>query len=774
MNAVVALVCAAAAFACALADSAGLRRALDGGRPLPRPEDDARHRAFLFARVVAHLAMGAAVARALAGPLDVPWQRWAAVVAVALAAVAVTEAAARELGDVLGARGPAGAARFAAVGRVAEAVLAPALWPAARLDAALGRLFPSPPPDEAARDEVAEQFREIVAAEAEGGAGEGALVAGVFELGDTQVSEVMVPRVDVLGVERTTAWAEVVARVTSAEHSRLPVYDETIDDIEGVLYAKDVLTAVVAGDEPAGGWTTLVRPAQFVPATKRVDDQLRDFRATGNHLAVVADEYGGTAGIVTIEDVLEEIVGEIRDERDDEEPPLEGEDGRRFWVSARVTLDDLSDALGYDFRHDDVSTVGGLVYEVLGRVPRNGERLNLGPYRVIVERVVRRKIQRLYFEQIDAVVAGAPAARRRAARPPRPARAATGGGRPRSSREGRPLNTLVVAAAVVAIALLTAGSTATRVVSRIWLRHWVERRLAGAEFAERFLERPQRLLVAAGSAVALAAFVAGAASAGGPAPVVALRVAVLSALVLLVGQLAPRALARRWPTRIAPALLPVLRAADVLTAPARAAGARLAASADRRAAPRRATPEQEARADIEGLLRDGQLEGVSETEEMAIITGVVQFGEKRARDVLTPRDQVFALDVATPPGELAAAVARAGYSRVPVYRGTLDDVVGIVHAFDVLKTAGVGPPPVRPAYVADADARCNVLLSAMLRTRRHLAVVRDGDARTLGILTLEDLLEELVGEIRDEHDDPESPEAPRGTLLSPPPIGGRG
>jgi CBS domain containing-hemolysin-like protein len=187
------------------------------------------------------------------------------------------------------------------------------------------------------------------------------------------------------------------------------VYDETIDDIVGVLYAKDVLSAVVAGDEPAPGWTSLVRSAQFIPATKRVDDQLRDFRATGNHLAVVADEYGGTAGIVTIEDVLEQIVGEIRDERDDEEPPLEAEDERRYWVSARLTLDELSDALGHDFRHDEVSTVGGLVYELLGRVPRNGERLAVGPFRVIVERVVRRKIQRLYFERVDAAPADTPA-----------------------------------------------------------------------------------------------------------------------------------------------------------------------------------------------------------------------------------------------------------------------------------------------------------------------------------------------------------------------------
>jgi CBS domain containing-hemolysin-like protein len=124
----------------------------------------------------------------------------------------------------------------------------------------------------------------------------------------------------------------------------------------------------------------------------------------------VADEYGGTAGIVTIEDVLEEIVGEIRDERDEEEPPVESEGGRRFWVTARLTLGELSEALGHDFSHDEVSTAGGLVYEVLGRVPRNGERLALGPFRVIVERVVRRKIQRLYFEREEPATPGDAAA----------------------------------------------------------------------------------------------------------------------------------------------------------------------------------------------------------------------------------------------------------------------------------------------------------------------------------------------------------------------------
>jgi CBS domain containing-hemolysin-like protein len=282
---------------------------------------------------------------------------------------------------------------------------------AARLDDALRRALPPPPDGEASREETAEQFREIVAAEAEVTEPERALLAGVFTLGDTQVSAVMVPRIDVIGVERDTPWSEVVDRVRSSGHSRLPVYEETIDEIVGVLYAKDLLPAVIAGEEPPAGWASLVRPATYIPTTKRVDDQLRDFRHSGAHLAVVADEYGGTAGIVTIEDILEEIVGEIRDERDEEEAPVVSEADRRFWVSARVTLDELSEVLGAPIEHEDVTTAGGLVYELLGRVPRAGESLTIPGFRVVVERVVRRKVQRLYFERLpDGAADGTPAA----------------------------------------------------------------------------------------------------------------------------------------------------------------------------------------------------------------------------------------------------------------------------------------------------------------------------------------------------------------------------
>jgi putative hemolysin len=157
---------------------------------------------------------------------------------------------------------------------------------------------------------------------------------------------------------------------------------------------------------------------------------------------------------------------------------------------------------------------------------------------------------------------------------------------------------------------------------------------------------------------------------------------------------------------------------------------------------------------LEELLREGELEGVGEPAEMAIITGVVQFGEKRIRDVMTARADVFALSDALSPEEVAYAVAQAAYSRVPVYHGTLDQIVGMVHVFDVLKKRGGAVPPMRPVAYTRPGASCKELLFAMLRERKHLAVVRDDAGATIGIVTLEDLLEELVGDIRDEHDEP--------------------
>jgi putative hemolysin len=246
-----------------------------------------------------------------------------------------------------------------------------------------------------------ERFREVIAAEAEVSSAEEALLHGVFSLGDTEVREIMVPRVDIVGIAATTPWSEVLDRVRSSEHARFPVYDETLDNIIGVLYAKDLLGAVVAEEEPEGGWLRLVRGAVFIPTTKTIDAQLRDFKSSRTHIAIVSDEYGGTAGLVTIEDVLEEIVGEIRDEYDVEGPDIEREGATRFWVAGRLPADELIELIGIDFGVDDVATVGGLVYALFGRVPRSGESITRSGVRVVVERVRRRRIERVYFERLQ-------------------------------------------------------------------------------------------------------------------------------------------------------------------------------------------------------------------------------------------------------------------------------------------------------------------------------------------------------------------------------------
>ena len=318
--------------------------------------------------------------------------------------------------------------------------------------------------------------------------------------------------------------------------------------------------------------------------------------------------------------------------------------------------------------------------------------------------------------------------------------------------------TTLLTISIVVVACLTAVATAVRSVSRIWLRHWVERRLSGAPTAELFLERPQQLILAATTAVALTVFLAGifiGTHVGGVLP--RARVVVAYAFALLIfGQLMPRAVARRWPSVVIPPLLPILRALEFVLMPMLLLARRLTGEAQRDA---RATLTDDS--DTLGeLLREGELEGVGEHTEIAIIEGVVHFAEKSVRDVMTARDDMFAVEITTEPTELARRIAQGAYSRVPVYRGTLDDIAGFVHAFDVLQVEDGLTPALRPVGVSQPGAPCNELLFRMLRERKHLTVVQS-EGRTLGLVTLEDLLEELVGDIRDEHDEPASaPAAP--------------
>ncbi|HVE79744.1 MAG TPA: CBS domain-containing protein [Gemmatimonadaceae bacterium] len=318
--------------------------------------------------------------------------------------------------------------------------------------------------------------------------------------------------------------------------------------------------------------------------------------------------------------------------------------------------------------------------------------------------------------------------------------------------------TVALVTIVVLVAWLTAAAAGVRSVSRIWLRHWVEQRLRGFQVAADFLDRPQSILLAAGAGTGLLVLLAGVVLARvvPPAwPALPLAVAGYALVLLFAGQAVPAAFGRRFASRLLPVLLPPLRAVEVATWPLTALARGAVALFDRGVSRDSTDP----RDNIEDLLREGELEGVGERDEIAIISGVMQFGEKVVRDVMTPRSEVFALDAASPPDELARRIAQAAYSRVPIYRGTLDDVLGMVHVFDVLKAAGEQAPPLRPVAFATAKSRCNDLLFAMLRARNHLAIVRGDDGRTVGIVTLEDMLEELVGDIRDEHDEPQP--APR-------------
>jgi putative hemolysin len=357
--------------------------------------DDRAHRALAFARVTLQLVGGAAFGTAVHDVRGVAAIPFGLTVLAGLVLVVLSETAARDAGDRAGLAGLARTRGFIEVtGRTLAWVVLLGEW----LHAIVTRFMPER--DAHVHETEIEQFQQVVASEADMSERGTSMLTGVFALGKTTVADVMTPRIDIVGIEDSAPWSEVVARVRSSEHSRVVVYHNSLDGAVGVLYAKDLLPHVVQDAEPAAGWTSLVRPVPFIPASKRVDVQLREFRATQTHIAIVADEFGGTAGLVTIEDILELIVGEIQDEYDFEEPEIEQRDGRRYWVSGRLSLDQLTEIIGDDLRHADVTTVGGLVYQLLGRIPRAGETVEYKSWKLVIERVRGRRVDRVFLERL--------------------------------------------------------------------------------------------------------------------------------------------------------------------------------------------------------------------------------------------------------------------------------------------------------------------------------------------------------------------------------------
>jgi CBS domain containing-hemolysin-like protein len=257
---------------------------------------------------------------------------------------------------------------------------------------------------------------------------EGEMIRSIFEFGDTVAREIMVPRIDIEACDASTPVGEAADQAIAAGHSRVPVYEETIDRVEGVFYVKDALRFLREGRLDVRV-QEVMRPAYFVPETKKVDDLLREMQQRRVHLAIVVDEYGGTAGLVTIEDILEEIVGEIQDEFDAEEAPVVQISEDEAVIDALMTLDDVNDILSTQLDAEDVDTLGGYVYAKLGRVPAKGDEIASEGVRLIVEQIEGNRINKVRIIKLvepnsrsvpptpDAKEASQPAAVRRDAEP---------------------------------------------------------------------------------------------------------------------------------------------------------------------------------------------------------------------------------------------------------------------------------------------------------------------------------------------------------------------
>jgi len=200
------------------------------------------------------------------------------------------------------------------------------------------------------------------------------MIHGIVELSDTTVKEVMVPRIDVDFISAKASREELLARIVESGHSRFPVYEETIDKVIGILYLKDVLKSLVKTDNGQFDIKKIIRKPFFVPESKRIDDLLRELRRRKVHIAVVVDEYGGVSGIVCMENILEEIIGDIQDEFDNESEDVLDLGGGAWLCETRVNLEDLSERIGIKFPVEKFDTLGGFVFDLFGKIPVKYEK----------------------------------------------------------------------------------------------------------------------------------------------------------------------------------------------------------------------------------------------------------------------------------------------------------------------------------------------------------------------------------------------------------------
>ncbi len=228
------------------------------------------------------------------------------------------------------------------------------------------------------------------------------MIRGVVQLDKTVAREIMAPRVDIAAVEAGSTLEALAEEMNKAGHSRVPVYDGDLDHIEGVAHAKDVLRQLASGRNSADVTAKDVsRPPLFVPESKTLEELLGDFQEKRVHLAIVVDEYGGVSGIVTIEDLLEEIVGEIQDEFDTEEPGIRNVGKSEFLVDARLPIDELNESLGINITAEGFDTIGGLVFDQLGKVPVQGDTVHHDELRIVVVDTVGRRPNTLRVNRME-------------------------------------------------------------------------------------------------------------------------------------------------------------------------------------------------------------------------------------------------------------------------------------------------------------------------------------------------------------------------------------
>ena len=223
------------------------------------------------------------------------------------------------------------------------------------------------------------------------------ILEGIVSFGNTDTKQVMSPRIDVFALEIDEPFTEMMAKITEKGFSRIPVYRENIDQIEGVLFVKDLIPHINKKDFD---WKTLLREPFFVPENKKLDDLLKDFQSMKSHLAVVVDEYGGTSGLVSLEDVIEEIVGDISDEFDDENINYSQIDDRTFLFEGKISMKDFcrivdADEELFDEHKGEAETLAGFILEILGNFPKKGQKINFENYRFTIETVDKKRVRQI-------------------------------------------------------------------------------------------------------------------------------------------------------------------------------------------------------------------------------------------------------------------------------------------------------------------------------------------------------------------------------------------